>query len=226
MKKPYFWGFLLLASVGLLWIIAITVGHRCQDQGCRRCNPPVSCCECPFDCCDCALDEGDGANTHIITFEIDLDMNDPENRQKLFQTTRLEFPDSVVWESAKFSQWGSNHTHPSFTFRGEAKMTREEFDKVFAGISFTDRNYGGASWRPEHYYQAYFDCPCNAQRFSVGYEPAFETNKEENPEALVDIFWEKIRVKRDSPFATPIEKERYEELRQRALQQIQQMQQR
>ena len=155
MKKQTsrFLSFLLLASVGLLGII-ISGCHRCDcDPWCGNCSKkPVPCCECPFDCCECAFDE------IIASFEFDIDMKDPETRQKLFQTTRLDFPDSVIWESAKFRQTGVTHAHKDHMFSGEARMTREDFDKVFAEFTFARPfGFGGV---PEHYYMRLFECPC------------------------------------------------------------------
>jgi len=196
-QKSCFWGFLLLVSVGLLGIVIISVCNPCFDPWCESCRPKpvVSCCECPFNCCEC----NDEPCVVIASFEFNIDMNDPENRQKLFQVTRLDFPDSVVWESAEFRQSGSGYADKDFMFMGKARMTREDFDKVFAEITFARPfGFGGA---PNHYHQRLFECPCRNQWFAVAYDPSFETNKADNPEALVHFIWFKFRFKRNTPFA-------------------------
>ena len=197
-KTSRFWScFLLLASVGLLGVIIILCWQCCDDPWCKICGQKrVPCCECPFDCCEC----NDEACAIIASFELDIDMSDPEIRQKLFQTTRLDFPDSVVWERAYFRQTGIGFAAKDHMFRGEARMTREDFDKVFAEITFP-RPFG-FSGVPDHYHTGFFQCPCGNQWFAVAYEPSFETNKADNPEALVHIFWNKFRVKRNTPFAS------------------------
>ena len=185
-QTAHFWSFLLLA----MGIIAI--------PGCWQ---VVTCCDCPFGCCGCTLETTDVPNTPIIPFTRTLDMNDPENRQKFFQLTRLEFPDSVVWESAHITY----NPIPQHIFRGAARMTRKDFDTIFAGIPF--REYGDHIGSHEHPYYGTVDCPGNNCDLRVWYERFFETNKAENPEALVGIQFMELKAKRASPWTPQVVQE-------------------
>ena len=137
----------------------------------------------------------------IIPFEYTLDMNDPVNRQKFLQLTNLEFPDSVQWENARITY----NSIPQHIFEGSARMTRKDFDTIFAKVSF--REYGDHIGSPDHPYHGTADFPRSNCNLRVGYERSFETNKADNPETLVHVLWYELRTKynkNDSPFTPAI----------------------
>ena len=138
----------------------------------------------------------------FIPFAHKLDMNDPLNRQKFFQLTNLDFPDSVVWEEAHITY----NPIPQHIFDGSATMTRKDFDAVFSKVTF--REWGDHIGSPDHPYQGTADFPRSNCNLRVSYERSFETNKAENPEALVHIHWGELKAKNEeSPFTPEIVKE-------------------
>ena len=130
----------------------------------------------------------------VVPFENSLDMNDPLNRERFKKLTKLDFPDSVKWEDAKIVY----NPIPQHLFHGQARMTRKEFDYVFGKIKF--REYGDHIGSPDHSYQGTAPFPRSNCDLRVGYERSFETNKAQNPEALIQISWFEMRAKNDSPF--------------------------
>ena len=130
----------------------------------------------------------------VVSFQNTIDMNDPVNRQRLYQLTRLEFPDSVKWENAQITY----NPIPQHLFSGSAKMTRKDFDTAFAKVTFREcEDHIGSL---DHPYQGTAQYPRSNCNLRVSYERSFETNKAENPKTLVQISWFERRAKHDSPF--------------------------
>lgn len=130
----------------------------------------------------------------IVPFENTLDMNDPLNRERLKQLTKLDFPDTVKWESAKITY----NPIPQHLFEGKARMTRKQFDEIFAKVKF--REYGDHIGSPDHPYQGTADYPWSRCNLRAHYERSFEAEKDKNPETLVDIFWFELKARNGTPF--------------------------
>ena len=90
---------------------------------------------------------------------------------------------------------------PQHLFEGFTKMSRKDFDTIFAKVSF--REWGDHIGSPDHPYWGIAGFPNADCELKVYYDHSFETNRAENPEARVHIYWREIKTgydNNDSPF--------------------------